>query len=309
MIDYLDPDVAYLLGLIAVRGQLVEDAPVRKLVISFPFKSLEVPGVKARHEQKTYLKLGATDIRDRLHEVLGTDIRVIQQSNKIVITATFLTNAIAWRDLNMLLNHRQSYHEFLVPEEIVKADSEIQREFIRGIADGSGWLGLGPAYGSPKAKRKIVLAVDSSNWLLPVQLCSLCQQNLKLPINEILWGHPNLRDPHCKKPSIGIREHQIRSFCRAFVQVGFGLEYKNDILTEFVDDDNKKSPKTINFCNPLAKRQPKGKQIKGHHPQENSAALPPQLAGKHYDAYWQICLDLGCKQGRKVGRGKAGKVV
>ena len=33
------------------------------------------------------------------------------------------------------------------------------------------------------------------------------------------------------------------------------------------------------------------------HPEEISEKLPQELRGKHFDAYWQICLELGCTQG------------
>ena len=36
-IDYIDADVAYLLGLITARGKISEDSDVRRIIIEFPY--------------------------------------------------------------------------------------------------------------------------------------------------------------------------------------------------------------------------------------------------------------------------------
>lgn len=48
------------------------------------------------------------------------------------------------------------------------------------------------------------------------------------------------------------------------------------------------------FCNP----NPRIRRItkKPKHSQEASSYLPKGVRGKHFDAYWQICVALGCKQ-------------
>jgi len=62
------------------------------------------------------------------------------------------------------------------------------------------------------------------------------------------------------------------------------------------DENRKNFPKqTTKKCNPLAKK-PKDRET---HPEESSDKLPPELKGKHCDTYWQVCLELGCKQGKK----------
>jgi len=48
------------------------------------------------------------------------------------------------------------------------------------------------------------------------------------------------------------------------------------------------------LCNPLEKQV----KQKLHHPEEASEKLPKELRGKYYDTYWQVCLALGCNQGK-----------
>lgn len=57
MIDYLDEDVAYLLGLIVSRGKLIDAVPLRSLVIEFPVTRLHAPTAKAPHPQEQHKRL------------------------------------------------------------------------------------------------------------------------------------------------------------------------------------------------------------------------------------------------------------
>lgn len=60
--NYLDEDVASLLGLIVMRGQLHDRGSERGITVEFPFKSLAVEG----YNQELYLQLSANRIRDRI---------------------------------------------------------------------------------------------------------------------------------------------------------------------------------------------------------------------------------------------------
>lgn len=297
MIDYLDADVAYLLGLMVTRGRLIDDPPLRRLVITLPFRSLTVRGAKTEFDQKTQLRLGASEISERISEVLGTHVAVVTGSSHIDLTALFSTSTMAWRNLTLLLEGRKSYREFQIPAAILAAPPDIQKEFIRGVADGSGWVEPGTYYRMRnRGKRRVFIAVDNSNWLLPVQLCTLMQTSLKVPVGEILWGHPNLRDPKCRYPKRdAFREHQLRVFCEAFQSIGFSLDYKNAILNEFAEEDSRSRdmPAQISYhyLGKKHRQRPKSK-----HPQERSRKLPPEIRGKHYDYFWEICRDIGCEQ-------------
>lgn len=299
MIDYLDEDVAYLLGLIVSRGKLINAAPLRSLVIEFPFKSLTVTGVATIYDQSTQLALGSNKIRDRISELLGTAVSVVSTKSKVMMTAHFLQNSIVWRNIKGLIGGAKDYTSSTVPTEIFQAPTSVKREFVRGIADGSAWLRPGTFFRDKSmGKRRVFIAVDNRNWQLAVQLCSLLQQHLGVPVGEILWGHPNLRDPNCRFPDRPEgREHQIRVFCEAFEQIGFNLEHKNQLLKEFAQDDKENRPLgPVRPCNPLAIRS-HAPTLKALHPQEHHKRLPNVLRGKHFESYWEICLALGCQQG------------
>ena len=92
------------------------------------------------------------------------------------------------------------------------------------------------------------------------------------------------------------REHQLKVYAECFEKVGFRIIHKNEILKELAEENRRNFPKRkTKACNPLAK---KTKQRKPH-PEEASDKLPPELKDKHCETYWQVCLELGCNQGKK----------
>jgi hypothetical protein len=104
-------------------------------------------------------------------------------------------------------------------------------------------------------------------------------------------GHPNTREP--KGGLNWSREHQLRIFAESFESIGSTIGYKNETLTKFARQD-RKLRKVAHKCNP----NPEIRRVhkKKRHPEEKSAALPTRLRNRHFNAYWQICLALGCKQ-------------
>jgi hypothetical protein len=203
---------------------------------------------------------------------------------------------------------KSSYYEFEVPDQIFESEESIKKEFIRGFADVAGsarW-----ANRNRWGKCRVYLDVLNSplNWHLPIQICYLLQDQLGVPVDVIQWGHPNTRDPSLKEYKNGrkdawAREHQIKIFADDFEKIGFYMSHKQEILEELAEYNRKKGFDKTKFCKP-----PKRRKNKPKHPSENSEKLPPQIRGKHYDSYWQICADMGCTRYAKfMKRPKAAK--
>ena len=64
--NYLDPDVAYLLGLIVGRGSITDSVENRRLIIDFPFRALQAKGTTKRYETKVHLNVAVNEIRNRI---------------------------------------------------------------------------------------------------------------------------------------------------------------------------------------------------------------------------------------------------
>ena len=283
--NFLDEDVAYLLGLIAMRGQLYDRGNERGIIIEFPFKSLQVE----KYNQQVHLQLSVNRIRDRIQELVESFVRVEEVGNTFVFTIRFLQNPVTWRNLRYLLGNRRSCKDFQVPANVMNAPRSIQIEFLRGIADVGGFIRDSNRF--MDGRRRVYLEVNNHNWVLQIQLCAMLQQKLDVPVQMIQWGHPNTREPG--GGSNWSREHQVKIFAEVFEPIGFTAEYKNETLQKFARQD-RRIRGALHKCNP----NPEIRRIKKKkkHPDETNPALPTRLRNRHFDTYWQVCLALGCKQ-------------
>jgi len=292
-IDYLDPDVAYYIGLVTARGRISDSGGVKRVTIEFPFKNLKVQGIKKSIVQKNEILLSLDKAIARVNELTEGTIRKEDTEHAVHLVIESLKNSMFIRDTKMLMKDKSSYYEFEVPDQIFEADNGVQKEFMRGFADVAG--SARKANVNRWGKYRVYLDVlnSPSNWKLPVQICHLLQDCLDVPVDVIQWGHPNTRDPNLKEYKAGrkdawAREHQIKVFADDFEKIGFYMSHKQEVLEELAEYNRKKFDKA-KFCSP-----PKRRKNKMSHPQENSDKLPQEIRGKHYNSSWQICADLGC---------------
>ncbi len=295
--DYIDGDVAYILGMIIVRGEFQKSSSSETLLIDFPYQLMNINGLpdgNLRFNQEKEIKLSLNKVRNKLEELLGTTVDLIEGSNVILLKANFSHATIGLRDLKLLTGNKTDYREFKVPDIIFSAPIDIQKEFIRGVADAAS----SPSYSDRDQAgiQRIVIQFSNQNWFLPIQICKLLQQHLDVNVQHILWGHPNVRCPN----GVGTnwaKEHRMRIYAEEFIKIGFNFEYKQKILEELANYNiNKNSGRRRKKCNPAAKHI---RNMKPPHPDENSDRLPIELRGKHFDGAFQICLALGCDQGIK----------
>jgi hypothetical protein len=201
---------------------------------------------------------------------------------------------MSWRNLTLQFNQRSSYRDFEVPAVLYETPRDIQVEFIRGFADASATPSKADyeQFGrqAPKLQR-IVLQVNHQNWKLPIQVCRLLQVHLQVPVQHILWGHPNLRDPK-GRGAAWAKEHRIRIYADAFLRVGFHFPFKQRILEDLSQSNARSRKVQPHACNPLALHRVK---VKKRHKDEKSKDLPEALRGRHFDTYYQICQQMGAQ--------------
>jgi len=285
--DYIDRDVAYLAGLILARGTL-ELSPQRRLIVQFPHSSLEASGLESTFDQEQSIKLGLTDIRERLAELLDTDIQIIPHAHSVELLITFIRNNMIWRNIQLLTDGGTSFPHIKVPN--VLFDPELPRdckiEFVKGYGDAAGNVRKSNVYADGRYRVRLDVLNYPTNWDEPVQLCRLLQEHIEVPVQLITWGHPNL--------GRGFREHQLNIFADAYERIGFTFDHKSIILTELAQANRKHHPSIEpRPCPGLRELRAK----KPVHPDEWARdKLDPRLAGKHVDGYWQICKKLGCER-------------
>jgi len=292
-IDYIDEDVAYFIGLITARGEISNQGGVKRISIEFPFRNLEVEGIK-KITQKDKILLSLDNVISRVNELADVNVRKTESERSVHLVLETLKNTMFLRNVKMLIKGKSSYYEFEVPEQIFESSNSIKKEFVRGFADVAGSARWANRNRWGKCRVYLDVLNSPSNWRLPVQICHLLQDHLGIPIDVIQWGHPNTRDPSLKEYKAGrkdawAREHQVKIFADDFEKIGFYMSHKQEILEELAEYNRNKGFAKANFCNP-----PKRRKTKPKHPSENSEKLPPEIQGKHYDSYWQICADLGC---------------
>lgn len=203
------------------------------------------------------------------------------------------------RNLKLILEGRQSYREFTVPKCISDSpDDEIVYEFLRGFADAAG--NIRRSNRDRNGFHRVYLDVLNQNWTLPVQLCSLLQQRLNVPVHEILWGHPNLRDPQATKSHQSpFREHQLRIYAHDFLKVGFYIHHKQAILKRLAKENTQRIEQgRTDPSSPCQGSRPF--RSKNLHPLEKDNRLPERIRGQHFDAYWQICAAYECPLAQKA---------
>ena len=284
--DYLDCDVAYLLGLLVARGTFYAKFGLPRLAIDFPNEILYPKESSLGVESE--LRMALVDARARIDELLEPTVSINRSRNGIQFSATFTKNPFSLRNLRQLCGTKTNHREFDIPRAIFGAAREIQQDFVRGFADASCNPFLSEGDGNDR--HVIVLQVQHENWYLPVQMCRLLQVHVGVAVENILWGHPNLRGAEN-----WAKEHRIRIYAENFAVIGFGFPYKQKILEAMIDSNRSQSNALHEGCNPLAKTA--GSKPKPRRRDERHTSLPMCLRGKHFNAYFQICQALGCTQG------------
>lgn len=286
--DYLDVDVAYVIGLIVGRGTISTSGGVRQITIEFPYSSLEARGISSSFDVDTVTELGVTRIRERLEELLGANVRVAQRQKARDLVIRFPSETMSWRNILAITGGSTSYAHFQVPPVFFEPDvpRDLKREFVRGYADVAGNVRPSNLYVDGRHRVRLDILNYATNWQVPVQLCALLQEHLGVAVQLITWGHPNLGRK--------FREHQLNIFATEFLRVGFSLEHKQTILAELAEADVQSG--RAGECRPCPGRRQLGDRKPADPEEDNAAKLDTRLVGQHYDAYWQICRAVGCNR-------------
>ena len=130
-LDYIDVDVAYLIGLITARGELSDSGGIKRITIEFPFKNQVVEGVEKKIDQRDQILLSLDKVLDRVNELTDVNVKKEVGEHSVYLVFESLKNTLFWRNIKLLMKGRNTYYEFEVPDQIFKADEEIKKEFVR----------------------------------------------------------------------------------------------------------------------------------------------------------------------------------
>ncbi|RJO67562.1 MAG: hypothetical protein C4523_08935 [Myxococcales bacterium] len=222
--DYMDEDVAYLLGMLYGNGELAEQGTTRRIVITLairqrnPIKDIADMDVAAMNERSLNV------VRRRINELLDANVDVETESpTKARLTAVFTRKTMAWRNLLCLCSRGTSRGTFRLPKAFFAMDRIYHEEFVRGFADAAVTPNLGDRLpgGGP---HRIAFPVVYRNKRFANQLHKLLVQ---LDVTDedvgLLSGSGKVRGGTD-------REHRIRVYAERFVAIGFSFEHKQKML-------------------------------------------------------------------------------
>ena len=123
---------------------------------------------------------------------LQTEIITNQDNQKYSMIVVIPQGSMVSQTLNNILGHLESFHYKTtdIPKAIWNASIDIQKYFIKGVADACSI----PTYGDRDFNNQTRICIDIAfeNWNLPVSICRLLQEKLNVPVANILRGHPNI---------------------------------------------------------------------------------------------------------------------
>jgi len=317
-------DLCYFLGLITGRGRLYEDKKIFRIILEFAHKNETQTGIpycphcssitsndkceKCNEEitPKYQLKFEQREevlktIQERISKIIKN---IVAKTPEITGTGVYTYLSVDLSDKKSLFEWIKnqfapynSFHKFEIPRIIHTLDKSSKIEYTSGIADTAGFPVWGNWHQSGLARTYIQIV--NANWKLPVQICNLLQNELDIPIQTIDWGHPNIRDGDMiefkqGKESAAFREHQIKIFADDFKIISHKFNHKKQLFEELVGHNERLGGSKHLQCDP-----PKpicDNRFRVIHEAENSEKIHNDLRGKHFDAFWQICWEMGCSK-------------
>lgn len=281
--NFLTADISYLLGLITGHGEIQYNSDVKKIVIDFEYKTLESKAITKNFDQRLHIQTSLDPVVYRLQQ-MGINVQKVT-GEKISLVLTWVKEDIAWLFIKFLINGtRFSYHDFLIPEPIFETTETNKKEFLRGLADVTGFVRKSNV--DQAGRHRVYIEISNKNWFLPPQICQLIQ-SLNVAIQYIGYGHPNIRGG---TGTSWAKEHQIKIYAEDFENIGFYISHKNEALAELVEYNKANFERRQALCTGKVNRE----KIKDTHPNETHEKLPVEINGQHFNSYKEICKCLDC---------------
>lgn len=331
MQDFYEPQIYYLLGLMTGRGHIFTNSLTIAIEFSHTNKfaegiahckkcgwlatkqgsglvcknnSCKSPvdqSVKKIYEQpRMAFESINNSIIPFLKEVISADYDIIANNSMTLLVIDFKENVRLFDLISKNFNSESSFDRFHIPENVYSTTKENKIEFINGLLDTAGfpspggWLNRDGVNGHGRMRVYFQIV---RNWHLPVEIDNFLRSEFNLPIHTIDWGHPNIRDANLtdyyeSRQTSWSREHQIKFFPEYYDMFSFRISYKQELFNELTQHNKKVVFDKEDDWFPPSKISTS--KIKAYHPGESDLRIPEE-ARKHFDAFWQINLSLGCK--------------
>lgn len=289
-------EMSYLLGLICGNGEIQRGNTETIVSIDIPHKKLQTDIIK---DIRIYVKASISDVRSILEPLMGAELNFIQGQRSTILTFQKPNSDFLIREIMRYIGSATNHSNIRLHDDIFKFSRDQKIEFLRGFADVTGYMRKSN-YFFKKHMHRVYLEIPN-NWYMVIDICNLLKE-IDIPIQNIDWAHPNMRDPKLKKykegkPNYWKKEHQIKIWANEFLPVGFEvlhkikmLEIYSDILIEGLKAENK-DPSTYThryYWQTSGRIRPKEK-----HPGVYDSIIPDEIRGVNFDSWREIAKELG----------------
>lgn len=298
----MNNQMAYLLGMIVGNGQIKRRPSETIIIIEIPHKKLET---EFSRDVGIYVKASITDIREIIEPLIGTGLKFVQSKNVSDISFSKPNEDYLVREIMRYIGHATSHENMRISQEVFDFTTDERKQFIRGFADVTGYIRRSN-YFFKEPQYRVYFEIPQ-NWGLVVDFCNLLK-SVDIPVQNIDWGHPNMRDGNLKKYNLGKsdfwkKEHQVKVWALEFEAIGFGIIHKQEALDyfahkhkAFIERQGKRTETVLHKYYWELTRERKEKPV---HPGESDLSIPPEIRGKHYDSWQDIADDLGYNKDSK----------
>lgn len=294
----MNVEMAYLLGMICGNGEIQRTATNTIVSIDIPHKKLQTEEI---HDVKLYVKASISDIRSTVEPLIGAGLDFIQNKSSTILSFTKPNSDYLIREINRYIGNAVSHNDICIQKDIFDCTHDERRQFIKGFADVTGYIRRSNYYVGAKYQHRVYFEIPH-NWQMVIDICNLLKST-DIPVQNIDWAHPNMRDGQLKKvnegkPNFWKKEHQVKVWANEFVPVGFGIIYKQQVLEMYSDellagyrqDDKDPEKYTHRYYWETRKIRNKEKPI---HPGEDDECIPLTIRGKHFNSWTEIAKELG----------------
>lgn len=295
----MNNEMAYLLGMISGNGEIQRRVNETSIVIEIPHKKLETEFEK---DVNVYVKASITDMREVIEPLVGAALRFHQSKNVSYISFTKPNEDYLIREIIRYIGGATSHNNVRISSEVFKFTVDERKQFIKGFADVTGYIRRSN-YFFNKEMHRVYFEVPQ-NWGLVTDFCNLLK-SVDIPVQNIDWAHPNMRDGNLKKYHEGKqdfwkKEHQVKVWANEYEPIGFAVIHKNEALEEFANEQilyiESQQKKVSDVTHRYYWEMIRKKKVKPTHPAENDEFIPEEIRGNHYDSWQEIANDLGYKK-------------
>lgn len=228
----MNNEMAYLLGMITGNGEIQRGSISTTVSIDIPHKKLETEFQK---DVGIYVKASITDIRQILEPLLGTSLKFIQNANISILSFTKDNEDYLIREIMRYIGNASSSESIRISSEVFGFTMDERRQFVKGFADVTGYIRRSN-YAFKEPNYRVYFEIPH-NWELVIDFCNLLK-SIDIPVQNIDWAHPNMRDGNLKKynqgkPDFWKKEHQIKVWAVEYQPIGFAVIHKQEALDYF----------------------------------------------------------------------------